>query len=281
MRHGAGSSTGCQPSRAKQSSATPTSARRPGIEEKFLAVPNAKLAGEALEDADRRAAHRLQPEDHKTAEYVAQKFRAAGLETEIVPYRVLMNQPKVVKVEAFDAAGKQLMSGPTREHVEGDPFDNNPARRDALQRIVGFRRRDRRSGLRQLRPPRRLRRTREAAHRPARQDRDRPLRREFSRREGLHRRAARRHRRPHLLRSAGRRLLQGRSLSDGPVAAGERRAARIGAISLQVSRRSGNTGRCVHARSARLGARQSRGQPAAHHLHPAQLSRCRADSARR
>ena len=29
------------------------------------------------------------PEDHKTAEYVAQKFRAAGLDTEIVPYRVL------------------------------------------------------------------------------------------------------------------------------------------------------------------------------------------------
>ncbi len=32
-----------------------------------------------------------------------EKFRAAGLETEIVPYRVLMNQPKVVRVEAFDA----------------------------------------------------------------------------------------------------------------------------------------------------------------------------------
>ncbi len=40
------------------------------------------------------------PEDRKTAEYVAQKFRAAGLETEIVPYRVLMNQPKQVRVEA-------------------------------------------------------------------------------------------------------------------------------------------------------------------------------------
>jgi len=43
---------------------------------------------------------------------VAQKFRAAGLDTEIVPYRVLMNQPKVVKVEAWDAAGHPLMSGP-------------------------------------------------------------------------------------------------------------------------------------------------------------------------
>ena len=174
-----------------------------GIEEKFLAVPNAKLAGEHLKTLTAEPHIASSPEDRKTAEYVAEKFRAAGLDTEIVPYRVLMNQPKVVKVEAFDAAGKQLMSGPTREHVDGDPFDNDPARRDALQRVVWFRRRDRRSGLRELRPARRLRRTREAADRPARQDRDRPLRCELSRRQGLHRRAARRHRRPHLLRSAG------------------------------------------------------------------------------
>jgi len=43
-----------------------------------------------------------------------------------VPYRVLMNQPKVVHFEAFDAAGKSLITGPTREHVEGDPFQDDP-----------------------------------------------------------------------------------------------------------------------------------------------------------
>jgi N-acetylated-alpha-linked acidic dipeptidase len=96
------------------------------IEEKFLAVPNAKLAGEHLKTLTAEPHIASSPEDHKTAEYVAQKFRAAGLETEIVPYRVLMNQPKTVKVEAFDATGKQLMSGPTPEHVEGDPFDKDP-----------------------------------------------------------------------------------------------------------------------------------------------------------
>ena len=89
-------------------------------------MPDAKLAGEDLKTLTAEPHMASTPEDHKTAEYVAQKFRAAGLETEIVPYRVLMNQPKVVKVEAFDAAGKQLMSGPTREHVEGDPFENDP-----------------------------------------------------------------------------------------------------------------------------------------------------------
>jgi N-acetylated-alpha-linked acidic dipeptidase len=96
------------------------------IEEKFLAVPDAKLAGEHLKTLTAEPHLASTPGDHKTAEYVAAKFRAAGLDTEIVPYRVLMNQPKVVRVEAFDPAGKQLMSGPTREHVDNDPYDDDP-----------------------------------------------------------------------------------------------------------------------------------------------------------
>jgi N-acetylated-alpha-linked acidic dipeptidase len=96
------------------------------IEQQFLAVPDAKLAGEHLKTLTAEPHIASSPEDHKTAEYVAEKFRAAGLETEIVPYRVLMNQPKVVKVEAYDANGKLLMSGPTREHVEGDPGQDDP-----------------------------------------------------------------------------------------------------------------------------------------------------------
>ena len=89
-------------------------------------MPNAKLAGEHLKTLTAEPHIASSPEDYKTAEYVAEKFRAAGLDTAIVPYRVLMNQPKAVKVEAFDPSGKQLMSGPTREHVEGDPFDIDP-----------------------------------------------------------------------------------------------------------------------------------------------------------
>jgi N-acetylated-alpha-linked acidic dipeptidase len=96
------------------------------IEEKFLAVPDARLAGQHLKILTAEPHLASTPEDRKTAEYVAQKFRAAGLDTEIVPYRVLMNQPKVVRVEAFDAAGKLLMSGPTREHVDGDPYQDDP-----------------------------------------------------------------------------------------------------------------------------------------------------------
>ena len=96
------------------------------IEDKFLAVPDARLAGQHLKILTAEPHLASTPEDRKTAEYVAQKFRAAGLDTEIVPYRVLMNQPKVVRVEAFDAAGKLLMSGPTREHVDGDPYQDDP-----------------------------------------------------------------------------------------------------------------------------------------------------------
>jgi N-acetylated-alpha-linked acidic dipeptidase len=96
------------------------------VEEKFLAVPDAKLAGQHLKTLTAEPHLAATPEDRKTAEYVAQEFRLAGLDTEIVPYRVLLNQPKEVRVEAYDADGKLLMSGPTPEHVAGDPFQDNP-----------------------------------------------------------------------------------------------------------------------------------------------------------
>ncbi len=96
------------------------------VESKFLAVPDAKAAGEDLKTLTAEPHMAGTPEDKKTAEFVAQKFRAAGLDTEIVPYKVLINQPKVVKVEAFTADGKPLMTGPQREQVPGDPFDKDP-----------------------------------------------------------------------------------------------------------------------------------------------------------
>lgn len=96
------------------------------IEEKFLTVPDAKLAGKDLKALTAEPHMAATPEDKATADYVAQKFRAAGLDTEIVPYKVLLNQPKVVRVEAFGADGRQLLSGPSREHVDGDAGEDNP-----------------------------------------------------------------------------------------------------------------------------------------------------------
>jgi N-acetylated-alpha-linked acidic dipeptidase len=95
------------------------------LEERFLPVPSAKLAGEELKKLTAEPHLAATPEDKKTAEYVADQFRAAGLETQIVPYRVLLNRPKMERVEAWDDHGHLLMSGPTREHVDGDPAPDN------------------------------------------------------------------------------------------------------------------------------------------------------------
>lgn len=96
------------------------------IENEFLAVPSAKLAGRALKTLTAAPHVAATPEDYQTAQYVAANFRAAGLQTEIVPYRVLIDWPKETRVEARDGDGKLLMTGPTRAHVEGDPFENDP-----------------------------------------------------------------------------------------------------------------------------------------------------------
>jgi N-acetylated-alpha-linked acidic dipeptidase len=96
------------------------------LEESFLAQPDPKLAGEDLKTLTAEPHLAATPEDFKTAEFVARKFRAAGLETQIVPYRVLLDYPKVVRVEAWDEAGHPLMTGPNPEHVNGDPYQDNP-----------------------------------------------------------------------------------------------------------------------------------------------------------
>ena len=96
------------------------------VEQEFLAVPSAQMAGQELKILTAEPHMAATPEDYKTAQYVAQKFRAAGLDTQIVPYRVLLNWPKVVRVQAYDPAGHLLMSGPTPESVKGDPAGSNP-----------------------------------------------------------------------------------------------------------------------------------------------------------
>lgn len=97
----------------------------------FMAVPDAALAGQHLKTLTAAPHWASSPEDYKTAQYVAEKFKAAGLQTEIVEYKVLLNKPGKIEISAFSKAGKQLMSGPTPEHVDptaygGDPFQDDP-----------------------------------------------------------------------------------------------------------------------------------------------------------
>jgi len=95
------------------------------LEEKFLAVPEPGLAREHLRILTAEPHIAGSPEDRKTAEYVARKFREAGLETRIDEYKVWLNLPKEILVEATAPAGLK-MHGPTREHVEGDPYQDDP-----------------------------------------------------------------------------------------------------------------------------------------------------------
>ncbi len=97
----------------------------------FLAIPSAQLAGQHMKELTKAPHWASSPEDYTTALYVADKFKAAGLKTEIVPYRVRMNRPVSIVIEAFDANGKKILSGPSRERVDpnqdgGDPFQDDP-----------------------------------------------------------------------------------------------------------------------------------------------------------
>lgn len=97
------------------------------IDQQFLAVPDAKLAGEELKALTAEPHVASTPEDYKTAEYVASKFKEAGLDTSIVPYKAWLNLPKEVSVEAWNTDGKLLMKGPVPEHVDGnDPYQSDP-----------------------------------------------------------------------------------------------------------------------------------------------------------
>ena len=95
------------------------------IEARFLAVPDPKLAEEHLRILTQAPHMAGTPEDKATADYVAQKFRDAGLDTEIVEYKVWMNYPAEISVDITAPAGVE-MHGPTREHVDGDAYDNDP-----------------------------------------------------------------------------------------------------------------------------------------------------------
>jgi N-acetylated-alpha-linked acidic dipeptidase len=96
------------------------------IEQEFLAVPSAKLAGEHLKTLTAVPHIAASKEDYATAEYVAAKFKAAGLDTNITPYKVWMNLPAEVKITATAPDGKVLMTGPTPEHVTDDPYQDDP-----------------------------------------------------------------------------------------------------------------------------------------------------------
>src|SRR5215472_2792469 len=94
-------------------------------DQKFIAVPDPERAEEHLRILTSAPHVAGSPEDRKTAEYVAQKFKEAGLQTDIVEYKVWMNRPAEISV-TVTAPANVKMNGPTREHVSSDPYQDDP-----------------------------------------------------------------------------------------------------------------------------------------------------------
>jgi N-acetylated-alpha-linked acidic dipeptidase len=121
-----------KPTSASTENADPTpifgfrnSADENAAESRFLAVPDPKLAQEHLRILTQAPHIAGSAEDRATADYVARKFREAGLETEIVEYKVWMNYPAEISVDVTAPANVK-MHGPTREHVDDDPYQDDP-----------------------------------------------------------------------------------------------------------------------------------------------------------
>ena len=225
--------------------------RQAGIDREFLAIPDVKLAQQELKTLTAAPHVAGSKEDYATALYVADKFKAAGLETQIVEYKAWMNLPQEVYIQAVEADGTVLMTGPVREHVDNDPFQDDPrilpafngsspsgdVTADVVYANYG-------------RPEDFKTAGRNACGRP-RQARAGSLRSQLSRSQGLPCAAARRSGSDHLLRSGGRRLFPRRPISQGPVAPGHGRTARIGPIPLQISRGRHNARHRIHPGAAR------------------------------
>ncbi len=95
------------------------------LEQRFLAVPSPRLAEEHLRVLCSAPHVAGSQEDRATAEYVARKFRAAGLDTRIDEYQVWMNYPAEIRVDMITPDGARRI-GPSREHVDGDPYQDDP-----------------------------------------------------------------------------------------------------------------------------------------------------------
>src|SRR5436305_12169764 len=92
------------------------------LEKSFIAVPDAKPAGEHLRALTSVPDLTATPEGRQTADYVAEKFRAAGLQTQIVEYKVwLAGKPGEVSLQIiYPKIARQPLQ--LREHVDGDKY---------------------------------------------------------------------------------------------------------------------------------------------------------------
>ena len=95
------------------------------LEQRFLRVPEPYLAEQHLRTLTSAPHMAGTPEDRKTAEYVAQKFREAGLDTRIDEYKIWMNYPVEIRVTTTAPATLHVHA-PGKERVSRDPYQDDP-----------------------------------------------------------------------------------------------------------------------------------------------------------
>ncbi len=104
-------------------------------ETRFLAAPDPKLAEEHLRILTQAPHMAGTIEDKATADYVAQKFRDAGLDTEIVEYKVWINYPEEISVDLTAPAGV-VDARPNARACRRRSLSRRSPRGHALQRHV-------------------------------------------------------------------------------------------------------------------------------------------------
>jgi N-acetylated-alpha-linked acidic dipeptidase len=95
------------------------------LEQRFLRVPEPYLAEQHLRILTAAPHLAGTPEDRKTAEYVAQKFREAGLDTRIDEYKIWMNYPLDIRVTTTAPANLHVHA-PGKERAGHDPYQDDP-----------------------------------------------------------------------------------------------------------------------------------------------------------
>src|ERR1700727_1367197 len=100
--------SGSSPTAGGNSSASSTSqsifgfrdaAAESAVEKRLVTAPDPTCAEEHLRNLTQVPHMADTPEAKATADYVAQKFRVSGLDTEIVEYKVLINYPSAMCVD--------------------------------------------------------------------------------------------------------------------------------------------------------------------------------------
>ncbi len=95
------------------------------VEKKFLAVPDPKRAEQELKTLTAAPHLATTPEDFKTAEYVLERYKEAGLQASIVEYKVYFGIPISVSIDVV-APGNVSMHGPSAERIDADePYQND------------------------------------------------------------------------------------------------------------------------------------------------------------